>query len=387
MADVTDRWLLDGAMKACREGMGGQVPPSRNAGVLWLAVQCRDNGLSQTDAGTMMTRFLADLSAAGHEYSGKAAEAALDNVYGSKAREPIGRTAGMSRGQLTQEKLRQTFALPPRQAPAARRPPSADTLRRLMTELRPVAGTPGEDYLRGRGISIETARAAHVRFHPAWPFAPKKADGKTKGGGYTDRPAVVFGFHDPEGAWVEAASGRRADPPDVRPDLDRCHTSGARGPGMFWTEGAREAEPVILVEGPMDALALAECGYPAMARIAADYPTWLPKFTAGRLLYVAWDFDTVGEDHTAKVASACTQAGAKCFRLRPPIGKDFNEALQQVGRDALAAYLHEQVGAYCARCGELLDRLRYDPGGRAYLEGSAHCEIHDPEHGGRAADG
>ena len=176
-------------------------------------------------------------------------------------------------------------------------------------------------------------------FHPAWPFKNKTDESQ-----WRRFPAVVYPLRDLDGKLV-TASGRRIED---APDFSKVTTASRRGAGLFWTPGARTDEgPILLVEGPADALSLAACGVPAVARVATDFPPWLPLWAAFRPLYVAWDTDGTGESKAQAVADACARTGARCYRLRPPegTGKDWNDALQAIGVDALREYLESAIGA------------------------------------------
>jgi hypothetical protein len=211
-------------------------------------------------------------------------------------------------------RAREAFALAP--APAPGRAASAPGLDSMLAACVPVAGKPGEAYLFGRGIGLDRATAAGVLFAQNW----------------YGRPAVVFPLRDRAGRLV-AASGRYLDrrPPKTR-------VAGDRQLGVFATPGAWAAPPdplagpgaLVLVEGPCDALALAECDAPAVALVGTAAPAWLPQAAAFRRVVVALDADAAGDAASAVLLRDLAPFARSAERLRPPggpAGKDWNDAL------------------------------------------------------------
>jgi hypothetical protein len=205
----------------------------------------------------------------------------------------------------------EAFALAP--PPASGRAASAGGLEDMLAGCVPVAGTPGEAYLFGRGIGLDRATAADVRFARDW----------------YGRPAVVFPLRDLEGREV-AASGRYLDrrPPKTRVAGDRKLGAFAP-PGALDcpADGAARPGALVLVEGPCDALALAECDVPAVALVGTAAPAWLPRAAAFRRVVVALDADDAGDRAAAVVMDALASFARSVERLRPPTGKDWNDAL------------------------------------------------------------
>ena len=314
----------------------------RNNAGLWLACQLRDARLDRAEAEAIMRDYAAAVPQHGRDpYTAGEALSTLAGVLKTAPRDPPpGSGPRRSRRQVQASALRRTFALTPEARPAVNNPPASDrTLREKLKGVQPLADSPGAAYLEGRGIPLDLALATNVRFHPAWPFTNKEGE-------WRNFPAVVYPMRDLAGE-LHAASGRRIANDAAAASFIKCTTLGGRRDSMLWTPGARESDPVLLVEGPMDALSLALCGYPAVARVATDFPPWLPRWAAFRDLYIAWDTDVTGEGKTQAVADACARTGAKCYRLRPPegTGKDWNDALQAIGADALREYLENAIGA------------------------------------------
>jgi Toprim-like len=211
----------------------------------------------------------------------------------------------------------QAFRVPPPPQPG--RAASAPELGPMLEACAPVAATPGEPYLFGRGIGCDTATAAGVLFARDW----------------YGRPAVVFPLRDREGREV-AASGRYLDRRQPK-----TRVAGDRQLGAFATPGAWErtvegvGQPgaLVLVEGPCDALALAECDVPAVALVGTAAPAWLRAAAAFRRVVVALDADGAGDAASAVLLRELAPFARSVERVRPSAesagvgGKDWNDAL------------------------------------------------------------
>jgi hypothetical protein len=182
-----------------------------------------------------------------------------------------------------------------------------------------IDGSPGADYLTGRSIPIETARAAGVRFSPEW----------------YGRPAVLFPITDRTGALV-AVSGRFVD---GRED-PKTMGAGPKSQGVFLAmPSALNARCAAICEGPFDALALAAGGVAAVAMIGVSGPEWLPRSLAFRSVLIATDNDKVGDEAAAKLEPAMKARGAHALRLRSQGVKDWADVLQRRGLVALRRHL------------------------------------------------
>lgn len=232
---------------------------------------------------------------------------------------------------------------PPRSAPQSREPSAAEMdedarkrarLRRLWKDTRPLAdplAVGARTYLAGRGIPAEVAAAARVRYSPTW------------GSGSTFRgPAVIFPVQDAAGKLV-AAEGRFMTPPA---DVAKTHSAGPKSRGVFEAmPGALAADGVTLCEGPITALSVAACGFPALALCGHVVRPWLVRGLALRDVFVSLDWHEAGaEENGGEACRALAALGARAFRLAPPAGNDWNDHLQQVGLAAMRAALD---GAIC----------------------------------------
>lgn len=193
----------------------------------------------------------------------------------------------------------------------------------------PVAKTPGEQYLLGRGLTAGKAMRAGVRFHRSW----------------FGRPAVLFPFRDARRELV-AVHGRYIDR-----GKPKSRTVGDSAAGVYATPGAFDQETVILVEGPIDALSLYDLGYPAVAAGGCRLPAWVAQALAGRRVLVATDNDRLrpgvgspGRKAASTWDTLLRAQGADVHRLAPPEGRDWNDLLTS-NRGGLRADLEELIPA------------------------------------------
>lgn len=197
---------------------------------------------------------------------------------------------------------------------AAKGPAKARTDWQPPGPLQPLAGTPGAEYLARRGISVERAVEAGVLFSPDW----------------YGRPAVVFLLRDASGK-VVGAQGRHTD----GRENPKAHNSPNAGAGVFATPRAWEADPLILCEGPIDALTLAAAGFPAVALLGTGFPEWLRRPCAFRRVLLAHDPDKAGDDAAERLFPVLRSFGARPERVRPGGTSDWNDLLQARGIDGL----------------------------------------------------
>ena len=223
-----------------------------------------------------------------------------------------------------QSALRRAFALsaPPAPSGSERRPaatPAVDSAwkRQLVGSPRALVGTPAAGYLATRGIPETLADAAQAR------YAPK----------FYGRPAVVFPLRNVDGEIV-AVQGRYLD--GGKP---KARTGGPLKRGLFATPGALDADPIVIMEAPIDVLSLAVCGFLAVALCGISAPDWLPAAVRGRRVFLAFDDDAGGEEGVSRLAGRLAAAGTMARRLRPTAGKDWNALLLEFGAAQLAAEL------------------------------------------------
>ena len=151
---------------------------------------------------------------------------------------------------------------------------------------------------------------------------------------WSRRPAVsvIFPFRD----WSFQVTGcqrRYRNPPTAL----KCMTIPGSQLGLFvpsvWT---LRSDPVILTEGPMDALSLTQMGKPAMATFGTNLPPWINRVTWNKRVLIATDADEAGDEAAERWRSSLMCRGV--VRMRPQVGKDWNEWLQQ-DRTSLADFI------------------------------------------------
>lgn len=219
-------------------------------------------------------------------------------------------------------------------------PEPTETLQTAMRwEYRPLRGTAGEEYLQRRGIGVEIAHRAGVRYCER----------------FGDAPAVVFPFRTDGGSLV-AVQGRYigAHEPKVK-------TFGSIGAGVFATPTVWGAGKVAIAEAPIDALSLHSAGVPSFALGGTALRVWLPPLLAGRVVLLAFDADSAGDSAAQAWEAELRRFAVKPVRLRPAV-KDWNEALQAQGGDWVAQHIagvlagvergtSPPAGVVCPQCG------------------------------------
>lgn len=174
-----------------------------------------------------------------------------------------------------------------------------------------LSGSPGAAYAQQRAVPVALARLSGVRYSPRW----------------YRRPAVLFPICDQDGNLV-AVSGRFIKERSALKTM----TGGTKSLGVFSTAGALKSRVIAIVEGPMDALSLAFCHLPSVAMMGTNWPEWLPEAIASKQVLIATDADTAGDDVAGRLVKALAADTLHPLRLRPPIGKDWNDVLRQLGR-------------------------------------------------------
>jgi hypothetical protein len=221
----------------------------------------------------------------------------------------------LSRKDQKRERLRSIFHPVPR--PEPEHDPGDAEWRVWLKMAVPLAGSPGEAYLAGRGIPRELAAACGVTYMARW----------------YGRGGVAYPLHDRAG--VLAAVG-------VRYIVDGAPKTRVRGKlslGAFATPGAFDGDTVMLVEGPADALSLALTGRSAVALHRTSAPDWVVKQCAFKRVLVGLDADATGDEDSVSLIASLRRYGAMPVRLRPPAGKDWNDALIAWGIDRLREWL------------------------------------------------
>lgn len=172
------------------------------------------------------------------------------------------------------------------------------------------------DYLKGRGISLETAIKKGVGFAPDW-HQPQTSEPKV--------PVLVFPTHESagqaDGYTVRSLGQTKWRYRKVNPDSSRVYLFG--GKELLYPRAT-----LAVVEGEMDALALAEVGCPAVAlgsvgnskrfvsaieKVRRDYEK---KYQGNRYspkLLLALDQDEAGQKALGELKMALRQAGIAAY--------------------------------------------------------------------------
>jgi hypothetical protein len=179
---------------------------------------------------------------------------------------------------------------PPIQAPstpslsgAVDEPPARpDLIEPLQKFQEALPGSPGEEYLKQRGISLEVAQKYGLGYAAPglWPN-PKK---------YFQHGCIVFPHTNPDGEVVNLY-GRAADLDGSVPKQYRhAHLEGPKG--VFHAQ-ALTKEKVFITEGSFDALSLLAAGHEACAIFGVNGLRW--PWVKARLVVFGFDQDEAGD--------------------------------------------------------------------------------------------
>src|SRR5215210_4508696 len=230
-------------------------------------------------------------------------------------------------GQPSQQRARKApqSTLVPRTAP---RPPEPDkwSWRESWGDAEPIAYTPGAHYLRDRGIDEELAREAGLRY--ADQFAVQDAAGREWS---RAERCIWFPFMDRAGAIV-AVNVRFIDVPS-NDQKRKTVTLGPRNLGAVMVCDPLHRDPIVVVEGPIDALSLAMAGVPALALVGTAGTGWLPEACVLTNVALALDNDERGDGGSERLRMLLEPVGARLARWRPS-AKDWNDDLRAIGPDA-----------------------------------------------------
>jgi len=194
-------------------------------------------------------------------------------------------------------------------------------LRAFLTRRRPLLPS-AQEYLNFRGIKLPTAERLGLAYDPHYRFTRLlQNDSQPQ---YYYCSALLFPLENSGGLVNYYARGV---------DSRRLHHLSPGEKGLFMPPNptSPERQPLLVVEGAFDALAVVESGYPAVvALIGATFPRsgwWLEA----EQIVLALDRDETGRQQTPKLAQQLTNLGLK-VKLLPEeawLGaKDLAEAWQ-----------------------------------------------------------
>lgn len=205
-----------------------------------------------------------------------------------------------------------------------------------------LSGTAGAAYLERRGIALEVAQWAGVRFCADWSAcAPEKAGKKRRA-----LAAVVFPICAQNGDVVAAQARAIFGSAKL--------TAGPKKEGVFFAPVRmasgktfapfdRNTPGIVITEAPLDALSLATAGFPAIALCGTSGPSWLHIACGLQRVFLALDADEAGDRAAVELEILLSPFGAQCTRLRPRDAKDWNEMLLQIGPSLLDEFLISQL--------------------------------------------
>lgn len=201
-------------------------------------------------------------------------------------------------------------------------------------DCEPIAYTPGAAYLRDRGIDDELAIEAGIRY--ADRFVVEDAEGSVWG---RSERCIVFPFRDRAGQ-VVAVNIRFIDVPSSD-QKRKTLTLGPRNSGAVMIRDPLKRDPIVVVEGPIDALSLATAGSPALALVGTAGTGWLPEACVLKNVAIALDNDERGDGGAERLRGLLAPVGARLARWRPA-AKDWNDELREVGPDVLRKLIEKQ---------------------------------------------
>lgn len=195
-------------------------------------------------------------------------------------------------------------------------------------------------FLSKRGLSLPAALATGARYCLDWAPSP---EGKIYSGG----AAILYPLSNPARE-VVAVGGRYLHPRARAGEKPiKARTGGALDCGAFLApafDGAKwvcplDCETPFVVEGPADALALAQCGAPALAAHGTCLAQWIAGALAFKAPFLAPDVDAAGEKSLPDWTRDLAPFAPRLRALRPTVGKDFGEMLENVGRAEMRVWL------------------------------------------------
>ena len=223
---------------------------------------------------------------------------------------------------ITQSRAMQLATLIGLYRNASRCPENSFDWKKAWEKSANLSDSPGAAYLQQRGVPLALARFAGARYSPRW----------------YRRPAVLFPIRDQDGTLV-AVSGRFISERNALKTM----TGGTKSLGVFSTPGALKSRVIAVVEGPMDGLSLAFCHLPAVAMMGTSWPDWLLEAIVGKQVLIATDADAAGDDVAGRLVEALSADTPHLLRLRPPIGKDWNDVLRQLGRKQAQDFIRKRI--------------------------------------------
>lgn len=319
------------AEAVCRQYLSN----GRREGRYWLV-----GDVHNTPGRSMYVRLIGPETGKGA--AGKWTDAAVADAHGDLL-DVIAAAIGRTDFRSVETEARRFLALPdpdpPKRAFPDRNPApsgSREAARRLIAISRPILGTIGETYLRGRGITA-LHDLGSLRFHPGCYYRPEGAR-VTQAlpaiiASVTDLGDAVTGAHR---TWLAPDGSGKAHVGTPRRAMGDLLGNGVR----FGRSGA-----VMAAGEGIETVLSVRSGLPLMPMIAALSAAHLAAilFPAGlRRLYVVRDRDPAGSGARDSLIASADAAGIEAIGLAAR-RDDFNDDLREDGLDALIAVLKDQL--------------------------------------------
>ncbi len=197
--------------------------------------------------------------------------------------------------------------------------------------------SPAQKYLEKRGITPATAKAFGCGYTAAWEHWAKDDEGRFFIEHTDER--VVFPITDRDGNLI-AYHGRAIT--DVFYRSLKIST-GDKSLGLSQLPDTLESDVTAIVEGPVDAMALYQCGMNAAALVGTSAGDWLTSALAFRKVFVGMDADESGDDGSETLIGILRSCGARAVRMRPKGCNDWGEFLENFGADALRTFIEHRI--------------------------------------------
>lgn len=185
----------------------------------------------------------------------------------------------------------------------------ADMEQRQAQYLAAFPGSPAAEYLRSRGVSDELAAAGRFGYSAAF-TVPVERDGVIHQ--WNSGPRLTYPLRNKAGD-ITTIEGRALNPRAKA----RVVSYGPKDTGLFFPSGQWSKEGLHLVEGAIDACALAQIGLNAAGKSGTAVPEWLPFALSLREVFAAYDADKAGDDAAADLAAKGAKWNVRTQRVRP----------------------------------------------------------------------
>jgi hypothetical protein len=199
------------------------------------------------------------------------------------------------------------------------------------------ADSPAQAYLEKRGITPATAKAFGCGYAAAWEHWAKDDEARFFIEHTDER--VVFPITERDGNLI-AYHGRAIT--DVFYRSPKIST-GDKSLGLSQLPNTLESDVTAIVEGPVDAMALYQCGLTAAALVGTSAGDWLTSALAFRKVFVGMDADESGDQGSDTLIGVLRSRGARAVRLRPTDCDDWAEFLEKFGADALRTFIEHRI--------------------------------------------